>query len=65
MGTELAKFPIEIVGLMVARILKPIFLMLCAQMIHPLRAFSIYFKANILSNSLGFIHDNEALIVFS
>jgi hypothetical protein len=65
MGTELAKFAIEIVGFMMARILKPIFLMLCARMIHPLRAFSIYFKAIIFSNSLGFQCDCRRLHVFA
>jgi hypothetical protein len=43
-GMELAKSRMA-VSYKTARILKPIFLMLCGRMIHPHRAFLIYFSA--------------------
>ena len=65
MGTELAKFAVEIVGFMMVRILKPIFNVLKPTSHLFSEQFSIYFKAIIFSDSLEFPRYYKKLRNFS
>ena len=65
LGTELAKFPLEIVGFMAARIIKPTFSCSDTEIFPFFRAANHYYKAIILGNSLGFLSDCRSLHNFA